>query len=169
MGVWLPDNAETLRASALVIDDNAKRFESVTASHTFDGDTTAALIDGLMPSSSSDTSIPRWTSWPEKGKPQSLDFNLAEPTLLRSVEVYWYDDRGGAQTPVRWGLEVQNEAGEWRRFPLYNTDAYGVAPDQFNIVHPAEPLTTHQIRLRVWPREDAAPGILEFVVRPESH
>ncbi len=168
MAVWLPDNSETLRSSAVVIDDNAGRFASAGASHTFAGDTTTALIDGLLPSSSFDTSIPRWTSWPERGRPQTLDFRLTKPTLLRSVEVYWYDDHGGVQTPVRWELEIQNDTGEWRPFPLYNTDAYGVAPDQFNIVHPAEPLTIDRLRLKVWPRDDAAAGLLEFVVRPED-
>jgi DUF1680 family protein len=168
MAVWLPDNVETLRAGVLVVDDNAKRFTSAKASHTFDGDTTAALIDGLLPSDSFDTSIPRWTSWPERGKPQTVEFELAEPTSIRTIEIYWYDDRGGVQTPVRWELEVANTAGDWRPFSLYNTDDYGVEPNQFNVVHPAEPLNTKRLRLRVWPKADAAAGILEFVVRPES-
>lgn len=169
MAVWLPDNVETLRTGALVVDDNAKRFSSAEASHTFDGDTTAALIDGLLPSHSFDTSIPRWTSWPERGKTQTIEFDLIEPTPLRTVEVYWYDDHGGVQTPIRWELEVAEEVtGDWRPFPLYNTDAYGVEPGQFNVVHAAEPLTLKRLRLRVWPKPDAAAGILEFVVRPES-
>lgn len=172
MAVWLPDNVETLRAGALVVDDNAKRFASAKASHTFAGDTTTALIDGLLPSHSFDTSIPRWTSWPKRGKPQTVEFELAELTPLRTVEVYWYDDRGGVQTPDRWELEVSDDdieaAGDWRPFSLYNTDAYGVEPNQFNVVHPAEPLTAKRLRLRVWPKADAAAGILEFVVRPES-
>jgi DUF1680 family protein len=168
MAVWLPDNVETLRAGAVVVDDNAKRFASAKASHTFDSDTTTALIDGLLPSDSFDTSIPRWTSWPERGKPQSVEFELAEPTPLRTIEVYWYDDQGGVQTPIRWELEVANTTGDWRPFSLYNTDAYGVEPNQFNVVHPAEPLTAKRLRLRVWPKADAAAGILEFVVRPES-
>lgn len=167
MAIWLPDNLETLRAGALTIDDNAKRFKSAKATHTFDQDRTSAMIDGRLPKNSFDTSIPRWTSWPQRGEPQTLDFELAEPLAVRTIEVYWYDDHGGVQVPERWELEVPDGDG-WRAFQLYNTDNYGVAPDQFNVVHPAAPLTVDRLRLRVWPKRDAAAGILELVVRPET-
>jgi hypothetical protein len=163
MAVWLPDNAETLRRSALVIDDNAKRFKSATATDTFDQDRVEAMIDGRLPKNSADTSIPRWTSWPQRGKPQTLEFALAEPIDVRTIEVYWYDDRGGVQLPERWELEIWQE-GAWQPFPLYNTDSYGVTGDQFNVVHPAHPLKLDRVRMNVWPRADAAVGVLEFVV-----
>jgi hypothetical protein len=166
MIVWLPDDEAKLRQGALVIDDNARRFKSADASHTFDQDQVVAMIDGRLPQHSFDTSIPRWTSWPQRGKAQTLEFELAEPTNLRSVEVYWYDDHGGVQLPEKWELEVWRD-GAWASFPLYNTDDYGVSRDQFNVVHPAEPLTTARLRLKVCPRKDAATGILEFLVRPE--
>jgi hypothetical protein len=165
MAVWLPDNVETLRAGAPAVDDNARRFKSAAATHTFEQDQTAAVIDGRLPESSADTSLPRWTSWPQRGQPQTLTFELAEPTDVRAVEVYWYDDRGGVQLPERWALEVQRD-GQWHSFPLYNTDSYEVERDRFNVVHPAHPLTVERLRLRVWPRQDAAAGVLEFVVQP---
>jgi hypothetical protein len=166
MAVWLPDNEATLRRGALVIDDNAKSFKSATATHTYDGDRTEALIDGRLPKNSSDTSIPRWTSWPQRGEMQTLEFDLARPIELRTVEVYWYDDHGGVQVPERWELDFEAD-GKWQPFPLYNTDSFGVAPDQFNVVHPAAPLTAERLRMRVWPQKDAAAGVLEFVVREE--
>lgn len=168
MAVWLPDNEETLRRGALVIDDNAQRFNSATATHTFDDDRPAAMIDGRLPKHSFDNSIPRWTSWPQRGEMQTLEFELARPIELRTVEVYWYDDHGGVQAPARWELDVQVQGqNEWRPFPLYNTDSFGVELDQFNVVHPAEPITVQRMRMRVWPRADAAAGVLEFVVREE--
>jgi DUF1680 family protein len=166
MAVWLPDNLDTLRRGDLVIDDHAKRFKSATATHTHEQDRTAAMIDGRLPKDSSDRSIPRWTSWPQRDKPQTLEFTLAEPTELRTAEAYWYDDRGGVQVPARWELEHWHD-GDWRPFPLYNTDSYQVERDQFNVVHPARPLTVDRLRMRVWPQAGAAVGVLEFVVRPE--
>jgi uncharacterized protein len=166
MAVWLPDNLDTLRRGALAIHDNAKRFKSALATHTFEQDRTAAMIDGRLPINSFDQTIPRWTSWPECGKSQSIDYELAAPIDLRSVEVYWYDDRGGVQIPQRWELEIWQD-DTWRPFPLYNTDSYGVDRDQFNVVHPAYPLKVDRLRMRVWPRQDAAAGVLEFVVQPE--
>lgn len=166
MAVWLPDNEATLRAGALVVDDNARRFVSAMATHTFEGDRVEAMIDGRLPRNSFDTSIPRWTSWPRRGELQTLEFELASPLEVRTVEVYWYDDHGGVQVPARWELDA-NQNGSWRPFPLYNTDAYGVEPDQFNVVHPAAPLRVERLRMRVWPRADAAAGVLELVVREE--
>lgn len=165
MAVWLPDNLDTLRRGALAIDDNAKRFKSAVATHTFEQDRTAAMIDGRFPKNSFDQSIPRWTSWPERGKPQSIEYELAAPIDLRSVEVYWYDDRGGVQIPRRWELEIWQDDG-WHPFPLDYIDTYGVDRDQFNVVHPAHGLKVDRLRMRVWPRQEAATGILEFVVQP---
>ncbi|TWT36168.1 Non-reducing end beta-L-arabinofuranosidase [Posidoniimonas corsicana] len=167
MAVWLPDNAQTLRDGALQIDDNAQRFASAQATHTFDQDSVQAMIDGRLPKHSFDTSLPRWTSWPRRGEPQTLTVQLKQPTPLRTVQVYWYDDHGGVQVPERWVLEVP-AGDDWAPFKLYNTDNYSVTPDQFNVVHPAEPITVERLRLRVWPQPDAAAGVLELVVEPES-
>jgi hypothetical protein len=166
MQVWFPDNMATLRDGAIVISDNARRFKSARATYTFNQDREAAMVDGRLPKNSFDQSIPRGTSWPQRGRMQSVELELAKSTMVRSVEVYWYDDRGGVQVPKRWSLEVWQN-GRWQPFPLYSTDTYGIARDQFNVVHPAEPLTTERLRLRAWPQLDAAVGILEVVVEPE--
>lgn len=167
MIVWLADNIATLREGAFVVDDNAQMFKSAQAKHTYDQDHVEAMIDGRLPKNSFDTSIPRWTSWPQRGKEQTLKFELVEPMEPRSIEVYWYDDRGGVQVPQRWELEVWRE-NAWQAFPLYNTDEYANERDQFNVVHPAEPFVTDRLRMKVWPQDDAAVGVLEFVVRREK-
>ncbi|BBO34810.1 glycoside hydrolase family 127 protein [Lacipirellula parvula] len=167
MEVWIPANEATLRANEIKVSDNAEQFKSAHASHTFDQDREAAIIDGRLPKNSFDTTIPRWTSWPERGKPQTVELELAKPTDIRTVEVYWYDDRGGVQAPESWMMETYAD-GQWAPFALYNTDAYGVATDQFNVVHPAAPLTAERLRLNIQPRPDAAAGILEVVVTPEN-
>jgi DUF1680 family protein len=167
MIVWLADNTATLRESAFVVDDNAQMFKSARATHTYDQDQVDAMIDGRMPKNSFDTSIPRWTSWSERGKEQVLQFELVKQIEPRSIEVYWYDDRGGVQVPQRWELEVWRE-NVWQAFPLYNTDEYATERDQFNVVHPAEPFLTDRLRMKVWPQENAAVGVLEFVVRREK-
>ncbi|MCA9261204.1 MAG: glycoside hydrolase family 127 protein, partial [Planctomycetales bacterium] len=167
MAVWLPDNVQTLRTGAIRIDDNASRFAAAKATHTYENDSVAALTDGRLPKNSFDESIPRWTSWPQRGVPQQVEFSLSKPLALRTIEVYWYDDHGGVQTPASWDLEVRSE-GEWQPFELYNTDSYQTQPDQYNVVHPAQPITINAIRLNVRPKKDAAVGALEFIVRPEA-
>jgi hypothetical protein len=79
------------------------------------------------------------------------------------VSVYWYDDKGGVQLPTEWSLEYRT-AGEWKPWVLYNTDNYNLFADQYNMVHPAEPIKADAVRINMTPKADAAVGILEVVI-----
>lgn len=159
MMVWFPDNAEMVT----YVDKNVLlngKFKHVEASHTHPGDQVVAIADNLVPSNSGDTSIPRWTSWAEKGKKQWVEITLEKPTDIQSVNIYWYDDKGGVQIPQSWSLEYL-DGGTWKEFPLYVTDLYNVFKDQFNMVHPGRQIITEGIRILITPKKDAAAGILE--------
>ena len=134
---------------------------AVRASHTFAGDDVKAIADGRLPKDSADGSLPRWTSWPERGKAQTVELDLDGPRTLRSLGLWFYDDRGGVQRPVEWSLETRLGDGDWTPFELYVTDAYGTALDQFNVVHPAAPCRCDALRIRLVPRADACVGLLE--------
>ena len=160
MNVWFArDLATAIQASVRTVGN----IDDVTATHTCMSDDVYAVADGKLPKSSADTSIPRCTSWSQKGKEQQVDIKLKKSQLIKSISVYWYDDKGGVQVPVSWNVEYQDQ-GAWRPFKLYVTDMYGIQPDQFNMVHPAEPFTTDAIRLNITPRRDATVGILEVVI-----
>ena len=160
MNVWFArDLATAIQASVRTVGN----IDDVTATHTCMSDDVYAVADGKLPKSSADTSIPRWTSWSQKGQVQQVDIKLKKAQPIESISVYWYDDKGGVQVPVSWNVEYQ-EQGAWRPFKLYVTDMYGIQPDQFNMVHPAEPFTTDAIRLNITPRRDATMGILEVVI-----
>lgn len=160
MTVWFPETAGMARESIFAFRD---RVADVKASHTYGGDDVYAAADNKLPASSHDTSIPRWTSWPEKGVPQWLELKLDKAVPIQSISVYWYNDNGGVQLPASWTLEY-NDNGRWTEFPLYVTDRYGTEQNQFNMVHPARNITTDGIRFLMNPRKDAAVGILEAVV-----
>ena len=160
MNVWFArDLATAIQASVRTVGN----IDDVTATHTCMSDDVYAVADGKLPKNSADTSIPRWTSWSQKGQVQQVDIKLKKAQPIESISVYWYDDKGGVQVPVSWNVEYQ-EQGAWRPFKLYVTDMYGIQPDQFNMVHPAEPFTTDAIRLNITPRRDATVGILEVVI-----
>ena len=151
MIVWLPTKPELAH-----IDYAAKenlKFKSVTASHTFDLDTTDAVRMKHDPKDSFDTSIRRWTSWPEKGKQQWVEITLKEGMKIKSLGVYFYDDKGGVQVPKSWYMAVRHE-GEWQRVDIYNTDQYSVLKDTYNTVHPAEDLKTDKLRIYMTPQHD---------------
>lgn len=166
MTVWMPRRPEmvTYFDGERVVGG---RYGAVHASHTYGDDTVAAVADGRRPRRSRDTSIPRWTSWPQRGQPQWVSIELPEDRPIRSVGVYWYDDGRGVQLPAGWTLEVRS-GGQWHPFELYVTDSYQVEPDRYNVVHPAAPVAAEAIRINVVPREDAAVGILDVDVQFEG-
>ena len=160
MNVWFARHAETAAKEMIRTVDN---IADVSATHTNGSDDVYAIADGQFPKSSSDNSIIRWTSWPQKGTAQQVEIKLKKESDVESVSVYWYDDQGGVQVPASWDMEYQAN-GQWNKFRLYSTDHYGILPDQFNMVHPAEAIKADALRLHIKPKPDSAVGILEVVI-----
>ncbi len=160
MNVWFARDKQTAYDAIPHVVGNVK---SVTASHTFPNDNVLAVADGKEPKNSFDRSIPRWTSWPVKGQAQTVELELKKEQTVESVMVYWYNDNGGVQLPESWSLEYRT-AGEWKKWELYNTDSYNAFADQYNMVHPAEPIKADAVRIHIQPKAYAAAGILEVVI-----
>ena len=160
MNVWFARNMQTILDA---IPHTVGNVKGVKASHTFESDSDMAVADGKQPKNSFDGSIPRWTSYPQLGKAQWVELELKKEQPVESVSVYWYDDKGGVQLPIEWSLEYRN-GGEWKTWQLYNTDNYNVFADQYNMVHPAEPIKADAIRINMQPKADSTVGILEVVV-----
>jgi DUF1680 family protein len=160
MNVWFAKDAETALQG---ITHTVGNVADVHATHTFSGDEVYAIADGKLPKNSRDGSIPRWTSWSQKGVKQQVEIKLKKEQPIESVSVYWYDDKGGVQLPVSWEMEYHTN-GQWHPFKLYVTDNYGIQPDQFNMVHPAEPIQADAIRLNIQPKKEATVGILEVTI-----
>jgi hypothetical protein len=166
MTVWFPTTPK------LAVFDPHKLpkespFSSLKASHTSELDTVSAIGDGKEPRWSSGKKVPRWTSRPQKGKNQWVEGHFAKARQVRSVAVYWMQDREDVRFPKEWSLEVRNK-GEWKAFELYVTDRYDNRANQYNVVHPAAPLTCDAIRVNMTPRAEAAVGILEVQVKFED-
>ena len=160
MNVWFALTADEAREGLTLVKGN---IADVKASYTHANDDVYAIADGKRPSNSYDGSIPRWTAWPERGKSQQVEVVLKKEQPIESVSVYWYDDKGGVQVPVEWSMEYRN-GGKWLAFKPYVTDHFGVAADQFNMVHPSESITTDALRLNITPRKESSIGILELIV-----
>ncbi|MGA1238129.1 MAG: beta-L-arabinofuranosidase domain-containing protein [Limisphaerales bacterium] len=166
MITWIPTSP--LLAQPDLANPANLKFKSVTASHTFEGDTTTAIRMRHTPTSSADTSIRRWTSWPQKGREQWVEIELDTPTTVRSLSVYYYNDDGGVQLPGSWHLETEQDK-TWTPLPIYNTDSFSSLPDTFNTVHPATPLLTSKLRLVMQPRHDqTCVGILALDIETTS-
>ncbi|MBQ5898684.1 MAG: glycoside hydrolase family 127 protein [Alistipes sp.] len=160
MNVWFARDAETARNGMVMTVGN---IAEVKASHTNSSDDVYAVADGKQPKTSHDTSIPRWTSWSQKGKEQWLEVKLKSEQDIEAVSVYWYDDKGGVQLPVAWSIDYMSD-GKWVEYKPYVTDHFGVDADKYNMVHPAAPVKTDMLRLKMKPKADATVGILEITV-----
>ena len=160
MNVWFARSAETALSGIFRMPKN---IADVKASYTCNRDDVLALIDGKVPSNSHDKSLIRWTSWSERGKAQNIEITFKKAQPIESVSIYWYDDNGGVQVPKEWGMEYLAD-GAWHEFKPYITDQFGTAKDQFNMVHPAEPVTAEALRVNMTPKADATVGILELEI-----
>ena len=160
MNVWFARDVQTAYEGTIHTVGNIR---DVTVSHTYGSDTPYAIADGKQPKNSFDSSIPRWTSYPQLGREQTVEVTLRKEQKVESVSVYWYDDKGGVQVPVSWKMEYKS-GDEWKEFKPYITDRFGVEPDQFNMVHPDGEISTKALRLKIQPKKESTVGILELIV-----
>ncbi|MBQ3247165.1 MAG: glycoside hydrolase family 127 protein [Alistipes sp.] len=162
MNVWFGRDAATSLAGIVRLPRNVA---DVKASYTNSrGDDVVAVMDGKVPTHSHDKSILRWTSWRQQGKDQHIEITFKKAQPVECVSVYWYDDKGGVQLPKEWSIDYLAN-GEWHEYKPYITDHFGTALDQFNMVHPAEPIVAEALRLNMTPKDkDTAVGILELTI-----
>lgn len=160
MNVWFARDAETLNASMPKL---AKNVKTVEATYCYAGDDVMAVADGRVPSHSFDNTIPRWTSWNRLGQSQQVSVFLKKPQEVKSVSVYWYEDKSEVKLPVSWTMEYR-EGEQWKPFQPAAGDTFGVEKDKFNKVRPASPVKADAIRLDIAAQQGNAVGILEVTV-----
>jgi len=159
MVVWIPTK---LSAAGKTRRLSLASIARSSASHRHSADAGTALNDGILPKSSIDHSIPRFTWWDHRGTKEWVAYEFQKPKKLSKAEVYWFDDtgRGGCRVPRSWRLLWHN-GKEWK--PVEATSPYGVERDKFNVVT-FKPVTTKAIRLEVQLQAKWSGGILEWRV-----
>ena len=153
MITWLP-TVPDLALPDLTAKENLK-FAAVSASHTFESDSSDALRMRLNPGSSADKSIPRWTSWPQKGKSQWVEIDLGKAREITAVGAYFYDDQDGVRAPGSWRMEALSGTS-WKPVEIYNTDQFSNLRDSYNTVRPSRQLVTGKLRIMMTPQNDQA-------------
>jgi Beta-L-arabinofuranosidase, GH127 len=165
----IPMGAARLRIAAFpTIGDGADAHvwnlptKPPTASHCFERDTTEALNDGILPSKSNDTSIPRFTWWDHRGTREWVQYDFDEPRSLKSSDVYWFDDTGSGncRVPKSWRL-LYKHGNDWK--PVPGRGPYGIDRDKFNHIQ-FEPIKTISLRLEAELQPDFSAGILEWKI-----
>jgi hypothetical protein len=134
------------------------------ASHEYDD--INALSDGIVPKSSNDHSVARFTFWSHRGTTEWVTYSFGKPRTVSECSVFWFDDTGVGQcrVPASWTLYYKGPDGySWR--PVKSTGKFGTAPDAMNIVR-FEPVSTGALKLEVKLQDGFSGGILEWAVGP---
>ncbi len=134
----------------------------VTASHCYANDSVEAMVDGIVPKSSNDSAIPRFTWWDHRGSTEWVEYGFTTNRVVSGVEVYWFDDsgKGACRVPKSW--KISYRVGEaWK--PVESPSAFGTALNQFNKVM-FRPVQANGLRLEVELQPNLSGGILEWKV-----
>ncbi len=137
-----------------------------SASHCWGGDTLSALSDTVVPESSADRSLPRFTWWDHKGTVEWVQYDFEKARAIGSVSVYWFDDtgRGHCRVPQSWRL-LYKDGDEF--VPVKGVSDYGVQKDRFNSVT-FKPVKTTALRIEAELQQNFSAGILEWRVDKPS-
>jgi hypothetical protein len=164
----IPMGAARLRISSFPVigtGPDAKEWaapsgSAISASHCFESDTVEAVNDGLVPKSSGDGDIPRFTWWDHRGTKEWIEWGLPKVRTVSAVEVYWFDDTGRGQCRVPQSWKLFYRVGEaWK--PVENASALGTKPDTFNRVT-FKPVECNGVKIEVQLQPDFSGGILEW-------
>ncbi|MGL6195783.1 MAG: glycoside hydrolase family 127 protein [Thermoguttaceae bacterium] len=130
---------------------------------TSNGDTAPQINDQLEPKNSNDKGIPFWHTWPKHGEAFWVQYDFAEPTEVKAVEVYWLDETSSAQAckvPKSWKL-LAKVNGVWKE--VENPSGYGNELDKFNRTT-FTPLKAEGLRIEADIQDNWCGGIFEWKV-----
>lgn len=134
----------------------------VSASHCWEGDSVAALVDGAI-SESSQQHLPKHTFWDHRGGSEWLRQDFPEAVEIKGSEIIWYDDRrsgGECRVPESWRLEYL-DGKDWKPVQLLDGEKYGTAIDQLHLTRFA-PVKTAAVRMIVNQQEGFGSGAYEW-------
>ena len=159
MRVWL---AQELSATNPGQPATLASEATVTSSHQ--AASLSAINDRLIPNDENDRSIPYFHWWPKNNTTEWLSYQFAQPSLVQSATVYWFDDGpwGGCRVPKSWRILYKDDAGEW--VPVSGADRYPTAKGEACTVN-FTPVETTAVRLEVTLPEDNASGLFEWSVK----
>jgi hypothetical protein len=144
----------------------ADKFK-ITASHTDKIKNLQALVDGVVPASSTDYRVARHTFLPHQGTKEWYECNFSEEVNLKNVGIYWFDEgqTGSVSLPKSWKLSYF-DGKEWVEAKIKND--YGTERDQFNIIELVSLVRCRKIKIDLVLNEHLSAGVLELKINLEK-
>jgi hypothetical protein len=163
----IPMGCARLRISAFPVigeGPGAHRWKIRVPKHqaSHEADSIDAVSDGVLPQSSNDQRIRRFTWWNHKGTTEWITYRLHGERTVRACAVYWFDDSGQGlcRVPAAWTL-CYRDGDEWK--PVPGASDFGTAKDTFNRVE-FKPVRTTALKLEAKLQDGFSGGILEWTV-----
>jgi len=130
----------------------------VTASHVHDN--AWAILQDVIPASSADSSIPRFTWWDHRGMTEWIQCSFVKSSTIDRVSLYWFDDTGIGQCRVPKSWRLMYLSGD-RWTPVDGAENYGVQLNKFNSVV-FKRGTTAALRVEVQLQDGMSSGVLAW-------
>jgi chitodextrinase len=127
-----------------------------TTSFVSDWETLAAVNDGYTPANSNDKTHGAYGNWDHPNSVQWVQYTWAQSYIIKSIQIYWFDDAGGVLTPTEAYIEYNNGL-EWIK-----AGDVPCVKNTFNFLTVGG-ITTDKIRVSML-NPTQSTGILEFRV-----
>ncbi|MFI6761274.1 Ig-like domain-containing protein [Micromonospora sp. NPDC050417] len=140
---------------------------TISTSGTASWENHQRVSEASTPSNSNPGAGTGWGNW---GQPQNgtsverqawIQYRWTSPVRLSSTDIYWYDDNGGTRRPTAttYAIESSTDGTTWTPVTLTEGSAYadGLATNAYNHLD-FEPVTTSQLRIRIWGVQGAGAG-----------
>ncbi|MBN1951643.1 MAG: T9SS type A sorting domain-containing protein [Bacteroidales bacterium] len=138
---------------------NVAIIATASTSYVSDWETLDAVNDGYTPSNSNDKTQGAYGNWPNPNSYQWVQYTWDQDFILKSVEIYWFDDKGGVLTPDTAFIQLYDN-GDWETLDsipvpcLKDTFNYAdlgdIAADRIRVMFINGSESTGILEFRVW-------------------
>ncbi|WP_217362266.1 CBM35 domain-containing protein [Cohnella herbarum] len=133
---------------------------TATTSFVSSWESLAGLNDGYNVTSSNDRGHPVYGNWNNPGTTQWVQYDFSSSKTLSKIEVYWFDDDQGIDTPASSSVQYWNGTA-WAN--VANPSGLGVLANQYNVTT-FTPIATTKIRLNITAKASTSTGIEQWRV-----
>jgi hypothetical protein len=126
-----------------------------------------ALGDGLAPSSSNETGIPRFEWFGRKGTREWVEYDFSKPEKVWSTDVYWVEQKGRrvpCELPANWRV-LYRSGDKW--LPVTATSPYPITANRFDRVT-FDPVATPGLRIEVQLAKGATAGLFQWRINDQA-
>jgi len=131
------------------------------------------------PASSNPGTANGWGNWgttnngTSEAKAAWLQYSWDSPILMKSADIYWYDDNGGTRMPTAttYDIEYSNDGTTWTPVTLAGSSTYagGLVKNAYNHFD-FDAIKASQLRIRIWGLQGsgAGTGVLRWRVNGDT-